>query len=316
MRVVMYHYVRRPTPELPNFRYLHVDDFTAQLDVLGSEHRFVGREELFEAVSEGRAPDGVLLTFDDGFLEHFECVAPLLCERGLWGIFYVPSAILETPRLLDVHRIHVLLGTLGGRGAMERLTPLVDRSMLTDIDVEAFRILTYRQQTNDEETTLFKRCLNYYISYEHRGRILDQLMADTFGDEAAYARSFYMNAEHLRAMEALGMEVGSHGHQHLVFSKLDEAEQAREIARSFSLLGNVVERPIRTFCYPYGGAHTYTSVTERLLAEAGSALSFDVAPRDVSDADVAQRPHALPRFDCNQLPHGLASYGPHRTRQL
>jgi peptidoglycan/xylan/chitin deacetylase (PgdA/CDA1 family) len=309
MRAVMYHYVRPAPSDLPHFRYLHVESFERQLDWLAQHHRFVGREELFAAVAAGRAPEGVVLTFDDGFSDHLRYVLPALVRRGLWGMFFIPTAILDAERLLDVHRIHWLLGRLGGVEALARLRPLLSPELLPDRDVAAFRNETYRSQTNDEATTLFKRCMNYFVAYAHREALLDRLMAEQLVDERALCRDLYLSREDLAALRDAGMEMGSHGHEHLVFSKLDPARQRTEIERSFDLLRRATGAPVRSFCYPYGGRHTYTDVTQRLLTEAGARLSFDVDPRDATHDDVARRPQALPRYDCNQLEHGQASYG-------
>ena len=107
------------------------------------------REEFFASLETGRVPQGVLLTFDDGLADHYEHVLPLLVERGLFGFFYICTAPYATGRLLDVHRIHLYLGRLGGQVALERLSRLSNESMLGDGHVQEFREATYRRQEND-----------------------------------------------------------------------------------------------------------------------------------------------------------------------
>ena len=90
-------------------------------------------------------------------------------------------------------------------------------------------------------------------------------------------------------------------------------EQEREIVESFAFLEDVTgSRPI-TFCYPYGGFHTFTEDTEQLLATHGALFSFNVEARDVSTDDIRHRPQALPRHDCNMFPYGKPSFGPKRA---
>jgi peptidoglycan/xylan/chitin deacetylase (PgdA/CDA1 family) len=113
-------------------------------------------------------------------------------------------------------------------------------------------------------------------------------------------------------MDAAGMIVGSHGANHLLFSKLSIDRQREEIEKSFEYLSQVVGRPVTTFCYPYGGSHAFTSRTMSLLEEAGALFSFDVNPRDVTTQDFRWRRQALPRYDCNMFPHGKASVGAKR----
>lgn len=315
MKAIMYHYVRPAPDDLPYFRYLHVEDFLRQLDWLAAHHRFVTRDELEEACRTGRAPDGVVLTFDDGLSDHYDHVFPLLRERGLTGYFYISTFPYEAGRLLDVHRIHLVLGRLGGHTALQLLKTHLDDAMLCDAHVEEFREATYKNQDNDRATTMFKRTLNYLISYDHRRRVLDGIFKDAIGDEPEIAARFYLQPDQIREMDAGGMVIGSHGVHHYVFSKLSAAAQDEEISRSFDYLSGVIGKPIRTFCYPYGGRHAFTEETVAFLERAGATYSFDVNPRDATSEDFSRSRQTLPRYDCNMFPHGLASFGPRRAQQ-
>jgi peptidoglycan/xylan/chitin deacetylase (PgdA/CDA1 family) len=309
MKAVMYHYVREAQPDLPHFRYLHVQDFERQLEHFAEYHGFVARDAFFASLETGTPVPGMVLTFDDGFADHHDIVLPILERLGLWGLFFIPTAMYATGRLLDVHRIHLLLGRHGGIAMLAALEELLTPAMLSHEHVQEFRELTYTRQDNDAATTRFKRILNYFIAYEHRGPVLDRLMQRFWPDEAALTRRFYVTPQGLRRMHGRGMVIGSHGANHLVFSKLDLALQTLEIEQSFEFLGQVLEEKITTFCYPYGGFHIFTPQTERLLAERGCRAAFNVEPRDIEMPDLRSRPQALPRYDCNQFPHGQASYG-------
>lgn len=106
------------------------------------------------------------------------------------------------------------------------------------------------------------------------------------------------------------MMIGSHSVSHRIFSKLPVGEQREEIVRSLGFLEEVTSGlGVRTFCYPYGGFHTFTADTERLLEEAGCRFSFNVEARDIADTDLQARRQALPRYDCNLFLHGQARGG-------
>lgn len=314
MKAIMYHYVRPAPEQLPYFRYLHIDDFARQLDWFARNDRFLTREEFDAARATGEARNGVVLTFDDGLSDHYNYVLPLLLERGLFGMFYVCTAPLQRRKLLDVHRIHILLGKLGGQAALRRLSDCLDPAMLSDAHVRDFREATYCTQDNDRATTSFKRILNYLIAYEHRERVLDRLFAQEFGDEGL-AQDFYLDRAQIREMDRLGMVMGSHGANHYVFSKLPLQSQREEIAGSFAALARLLGKPVTTFCYPYGGLHTFTEETVSLLEQAGCLYSFAVDPRAVTSADLTGNRQALPRYDCNMFPHGRASLGTARAQQ-
>jgi peptidoglycan/xylan/chitin deacetylase (PgdA/CDA1 family) len=315
MKAIMYHYVRPAPDKLPYFRYLHVEDFARQLDWFAEHEGFVTREQFDRACATGQVPQGVVLTFDDGLADHYAHVYPLLKERGLFGFFYVCTSPYETGKLLDVHRIHLVLGRLGGQAALQRLSDHLTDDMLGDSHVREFREATYRNQDNDRATTLFKRTLNYLISYKYRETVLNRLFDEEFGAQEAVARGFYLSVDQIREMDRSGMVIGSHGANHYVFSKLDVEEQRREISTSFAALARILGKPVTTFCYPYGGRHTFTPETPALLDDAGSRFAFAVDARDVNGEDLIKTPQALPRFDCNIFPHGRASLGSQRAPQ-
>ena len=74
---------------------------------------------------------------------------------------------------------------------------------------------------------------------------------------------------------------------------------------SFSVLSKITDKQkIKTFCYPYGGFHSFTKVTEDILEKNDVDFSFNVEPRDIPRHGCNLNLQALPRFDCNFFPHG------------
>ena len=304
MKAIMYHYVRPDDPSFPHFRHLTVEAFEQQLDYFAGNHRLISREEFLQAVRTATPIlNGIVLTFDDGLKDHFEYVLPALARRGLFGIFYVAAYPLLTGRILDVHRAHLLLGRFGGKAIWEALLQKVSNEMLSHAQVHEFRQRTYRTQSNDDYTNQVKRTLNYYIDYRFRPKIMDALMGEFLPDEAQIASAFYLSKSQISEMHAAGMVLGSHTVNHPCMSKLAVGEQQKEIEESFAFLAGILgQTGPKTFCYPYGGFHSFTAETERLLENAGCLFSFNVEHRDITAADLKTRRQALPRYECNLFP--------------
>lgn len=304
----MYHYVRPDDPSLPYFRHLPLDGFRQQLDWFAARHRFVSTEELERAARNGKpAPDGLVLTFDDGLQDHFQHVFPELNRRGITGVFYVSTGPFETGRMLDVHRLHMLIGAFGGKAVWQSASAQLRPEMFSHGHVREFREATYSAQSNDDCTRALKRTFNYYIDYRHRGPVIDNLVSEFFGGDGELNNRLYLSLEQLRAMRDAGMIIGSHTVNHYCLSKLEFEDQRREIRNSFAFLeSHLPGNGLKTFCYPYGGAHTFNSQTEQFLEEEGCLFSFSVQPRDIVESDLTNRKQALPRYDCNMFPHGSA----------
>ena len=124
-------------------------------------------------------------------------------------------------------------------------------------------------------------------------------------NEFETSQSFYMTTQELYELNSEGMEIGSHTVNHRVMSKLSPQDQRNEIQDSFNFLNPYLNKSFfKTFCYPYGGFHTFSTLTEKLLEEVDCDFSFNVESRNITSRDLTDRRQALPRFDCNEFPNG------------
>lgn len=308
MKSVMYHYVREYDDKHPNFRFLDVQNFRKQLDFFEKNFGFVDAREWENFITNGQMPDQegkVVLTFDDAMSCHYEFVFPELIKRGLWGIFYVPTAPYIDNKLLDVHRVHLLCGAVDGEELFDEAMKLIDEDMIPDSKRKEFREQTYTNQTNYEGVSEFKRLLNYFIDYDRRESFID-VLSDVFGYQYS-ANSFYVQKTQLSEMFDHGMIFGSHTVSHPVMSKLTRADQTHEITSSFAFLDELKLTKHKTYCHPYGGFHSFDQNTVEILDEQNVAYSFNVDYRDITQQDIIANKQSLPRYDCNLFEFGKAS---------
>ncbi len=306
VKAIMYHYVRPDDPTFPNFKHLHIEDFSRQLDWFSENIGFADKESFLNAFKGGALPEGVVLTFDDGFMDHHDYVLPELKRRGLWGFFFMPTCVLEKGGMLDVHRVHMLLGRFPAEEIANRLKGIVKEYMIEKEALQEFSQTTYKFQKDNTEAFYVKRMFNYFLSPKYRKYVLDMLMKEFFSEEEIdLAARLYMGKEELRALLDAGMIVGSHSVSHPVMSRLKAKDQEHEIVESFATLEKTLGQVYpRTFCYPYGGKHTFTKTTERLLNKNGVVLAFAVYKSDITEEHIRTTPLALPRYDCNMFPYG------------
>lgn len=307
----MYHYVRPESAVPPHFRYLPLDGFRRQLDHFAAQAHIASASEFFEALRRRQPlPNSVVLTFDDGLADHYEYVFPELCARGLWGLFFVPTLPYAAGRVLDVHKTHLALGRAGGRRVLRELEPLLRPEMLEPEYVARLEGCLYRGHIEDEATAEVKRLLNYYLRLEHREQVCDQVYRQTGGIEDVDVKRHYASADQLRAMGAAGMTLGAHSVSHRLLSQLAPDEQTREVEESLSTLGELLGERVRSFCFPYGGDHSFDAHTLGTLEASGIDFAFSVEPREISARDLSEQRLALPRYDCNGFPHGQSKVGP------
>jgi len=307
MRVIMYHYVKEDD-NTPPFGYYHLyrADFQRQLDHFQESYHVLDRETFLDTIRGERDPrqEDIVLTFDDGLKDHYRTVLQELIDRNIWGLFYVPAGPYLDNKVLDVHRIHSLLGACGGSAVLESLKGILDETMISPERREEFSEVVYVDQDNTAALERTKRLLNYYVDESVRAEVLDTLERELLGSCLDPA-DVYMTRTELKDLFESGMHVGSHTTSHPVMSTLSRDTQKREISRSFELLSDILgSLPIRSYCHPYGGAHSYTSDTLDLLREANCSFGFDVDSRPVTSTDLTEEIYCLPRYDCNEFPHG------------
>ncbi|MFC6890238.1 polysaccharide deacetylase family protein [Halorubrum trueperi] len=272
-------------------------------------YQILDREAFLNTVRGDRLPreDDLVLTFDDGLADHHEHVLPELADRGLWGLFYVPAGPYLDDVVLDVHRTHALLGAHGGAAISEALTDIVTESMIPEEHREQFESVVYESQDNQTAVERAKRILNYYIDDGVRSDVLDALEVRLF-DDPLQPEDIYLSESEIENLVDAGMHVGSHSVTHTVMSKLSPDDQQWELTKSFDFLSDLLGGlPIRSYCHPYGGAHSYTDETITLLENTGCLFGFDVDSRPITASVLQNERHRLPRYDCNEFRYGDAT---------
>ena len=304
----MYHYVREFDERYPNFRFLDVENFCLQLDYFAQNYGFVTQDEwssFIQSEDMGSAQGKILLTFDDALSCHFDYVFPELEKRGLWGIFFASTKPYADGAMLDVHRIQLICGAFNGEDLLNALLELVTDEMIPDKKRDEFMQITYITQTNYSGVSEFKRILNYFVDYSHRETLIDNIaLRFKYSFDST---SFYVAPENLLKMMKSGNIIGSHTVNHPVMSKLSYADQSMQIIDSFSFLEGAGLIKQKTYCHPYGGFHSFDENTIDILSKEDIQYSFNVESRDIDPSDILEARHFLPRYDCNEFPHGLAS---------
>ena len=299
--IVFYHYVRdvQRTP-FPGIKALSCEGFEAQLDWLGQRFDIIDGATFEQAVVSRKGFDrpAALLTFDDGFIDHYDYVFPSLKARRLGGIFFVVGGTLgDTPLLANVHKTHFLLSHLGADRFAAEAGAALDHEGISVDGVAGRREGIYRY---DEAPDIrIKRILNYEAPYPIADRVLSAMFARHLGDTESFARNLYLSVSHIREMAAGGMTIGFHTQSHPVLSRLNRDQQRDELREGPQVIREITGQSSVPFCYPYGFPHTYNADTLAALQEFGYSMAFNTVRRE---AVIGQDPRfELPRFDTRDV---------------
>lgn len=302
LTIVMYHYVRPlAQSRYPEVKGLEASRFCEQVDYLASRYTPVTVEQVIGHYRAGEAlpENSVLLTFDDGYRDHFDYVFPVLQKKKIQGAFYIPRRVLLERDILDVNKIHFILAAQPDKGELVRHIDRVVEETPGLQPLENYRRDYYAANRWDGAEVIYvKRMLQHALPEALRQRLVGDLFRRyVTADTAAFAEELYVNTQDAKAMIEGGMHIGSHGSRHVWLNRMSEEEQRQDIMNSFPMLAALgIPQQGFTFCYPYGG---YNADTVRLLEELGCSIAFTVEARVCGNSEA---PLLLPRLDTNDIP--------------
>lgn len=300
LTIVMYHYVRELRgSKYPEIKGLELTRFRGQLDWLAATHRIVSlRDILARSIPE----NAVLLTFDDGYIDHYQHVFPLLVERGLPALFFPVAQSSMGAKVLDVNKIHFVLATIADKS---KLVAAVDAFVMDRRDeyglcsIEEYHGRMRNARFDTSEVLYIKRMLQRDLPLPARENLIGELFTRYVSkDEADFAANLYTSPEQWREMCEAGLSIGAHGSTHRWLSTLSRQEQGEELQTSLCFLRRVgMKADEMTVCYPYGD---YNADTIELAAGYGFRLGFTTR---VAKARYGEDPDLeLPRYDTNDFP--------------
>lgn len=305
--VVMYHYVHDALPVIAGpssnshsgVRGLSRSAFIEQVDGLLRIYEPVDWPTFF-SWREGRtqiAQRSVLFTFDDGLADHAKVVLPIMEDRGLRGVFFVPGAVLTRHRLLSAHAIHLLLNTMSADalwnevraefegGAVSEHFPPGEEGAMHETD--ALRIYHYESP----ELARLKYLLTWRLPVSLRNEIIDSLFEKHVGSNSRWARHWYLDWASLIHMQQRGHTIGGHGFEHEPYARLSGEECRRDARRVAELLRDGLGAEPRPFSYPFGSTSRAGCAAVR---EAGFVQAFTTRQAPARRSDEA---FILPRID-------------------
>jgi peptidoglycan/xylan/chitin deacetylase (PgdA/CDA1 family) len=303
--VVMYHYVRDlSSSNYPKINGLDINLFKEQLHYFKNNYVFITIKELIDAYeSKSDIPkNSILLTFDDGYIDHYSNVFPILNDYKIQGCFYPPATTILNKQVLDVNKIHFILASVENKN-------LIVNDIFKQIDNyrESYNLksskyyflnLAKANRFDSKEVIFIKRILQVALEEDLRKKIVSHLFEKyVTSDEKSFSEELYMSTENIKTMIDCGMHFGSHGHKHYWLSSLSKEEQEFEISKSLNFLSDMGENmSYWTMCYPYGD---YNNDTLDLLKKYDCKAAFTTRVKVANLND--DNKFEIPRLDTNDF---------------
>ena len=312
LTIVMYHYIRNiKESRYPGIKGLELEQFIEQMKFFNESYNIITMEDALDAEKGlSKLPEkSILLTFDDGYLEHFTLVYPILKKMGVQGSFFIPAKTVIEHKILDVNKIHFILSSLN---EINDLVLSLKKEIL--FYKEEYSLLSFEHYFNQfsipnrfdsKEIIFVKRMLQHVLPEKLRNILSDKFFEKYVGvQESIFASELYMNKYQIEHLVRDGMHVGCHGYDHYWWNKLNTNSLHQEINKSKDFLQSVgCDMSKWTACYPYG---SFSDEVVEELKRQGCRLAFTTETK-VANLDISSK-YSLPRLDTNDFPPKSYNY--------
>ncbi len=285
MKIYMFHYVTE------NFNYYHFDVnlFEKKIKELSKTKKILDLKELkkIKNKNERLEDDYIMLTFDDGTIDHYKNVYPILKKYGVSGIFFICSNIFKE-NILEVNFIHQILNKAN---IDEVYKEIQEYLFVNNINKDNI----FDKKSKNWKEVYFKQLIQNTLPKEHSKKIINKLIKQ-YNISNNY-KDYYMSIDNMLEMKKNGMEFGCHTNTHQRLSFLSKTEQNREIQENMELLYKnnlLTDKDVLSIAYPFGD---YNTTTIQILNDLNFDFAFNVKEGEIYKLDKYQ----LYRYDCNIL---------------
>ena len=250
------------------------ESFRSQLRLLKKHYKIISPDEFLLWLRQKKElPEkAILLTCDDGLLNHLNVMVPILREEELKSLFFVTGSGLDgIPSLLWYVELYLMLMQARKSGAPIRLHGILVPEISSDRGQRRSLWLTLMRSLSRVDAATRRRFLEdaaerFGLQPSWKARYLD--------DPLLRNRFQLLRLPEMKQLVEEGMTIGAHTLSHPVL-----AEQSVELARSEigdcrKTLEPWVGRPVWAIAYPFGDPGSVDTREFTLAEEAGYECAF------------------------------------------
>ena len=295
----MYHYVR-PYEKNVYFPALNFENFKTQINFFQKTGRIIDNEEFVYLLNNKSFNDepNFLLTFDDGYIDHYNFVYPFLKKKKITGNFYVPTSIWNKKIVLDINKIHLILSReTDHTKLLNNIYKLLDKKLEKKFKSKIILNKILENKYDKFETVIIKRFLQFMLPSKIRIKILDNLFDKIVNiSNTELIQKTYLSVSNAQEMSKNKMHFGSHGENHKNFKLLNHKDQLNEVKNSLNFMNkNKLINAETSLCYPWG---EFNSNCKKLFKKLPLQYGITVNPGSINKNSNEPR-FFLPRYDTN-----------------
>jgi peptidoglycan/xylan/chitin deacetylase (PgdA/CDA1 family) len=219
-------------------------------------YRFIALEQLVNMITEKKVAKVAAVTFDDGFKDLYENAYPVLKEEQIPFTLFLITSLIDSEKLLWLHKLYILL---------EKLEPSERNAILRKyIDFG---------ENSDDPGELIGKIIHSSNKQTLAGLELEVSRVAKLNDggETLVAKALYLSKKEVEEMNADGLTVETHGHEHWPLRSLNLEETRDEIGTSIGIIRESFKSSAKFLALQYGKSNGVVSDVARDLGLTGIA---------------------------------------------
>ncbi|MDB5203422.1 MAG: hypothetical protein JWQ27_2831 [Ferruginibacter sp.] len=232
------------------YAYKNVKQFTEDLDFLLKYYKPVYPEVLLDCINtQNRLPEkSFLLTFDDGFREVFDIIAPILEAKAVPAIFFINPAFIDNKQLFFRSKASLLIHELKKDPQPAMLSACAAHLQLKDPTLENV-VSAIKQISQSKSFILDNIAGNINFSY-----------ADYLQQQQPFLRF-----EQLQQLQQRGFTIGAHSWDHPYYQQLNEQQQLDQTLHSCAYVRDKLHAEHNFFSFPYSDQSLPQQLFDKLV---------------------------------------------------
>lgn len=255
-----YHHVvsDHPLPHIQNlYSYKGRKAFVEDLDWLVENFTPVQPADLAQHFFSGKplSSPSFLLSFDDGYREVYDVIAPVLFQKGVPALFFINPAFIDNRELFYRCKLSLVIEKMKDDDQLDR------------------SLCQYFNLPPGDSDELHKRILG--VDYNNR-KVADELgdLAKIDFDSFVQQHQPFLSSEQIIKLSAQGFVFGAHSWNHPRYPLISINEQLDQTERSLQFVRGLQDNRFQYFAFPHQDKSVSKEFFSQILDREKNLLLF------------------------------------------
>jgi peptidoglycan/xylan/chitin deacetylase (PgdA/CDA1 family) len=249
-------------PHVKHYPFLNTTDFESDLKYLRRTFDFISYEQMLneQLIVNAARRTSVCLSFDDGFIECYDTVRPILLRYKAPCIFFVVTDLIDNRAAFFETQVSLCIDAIS-KLPLETITDIISNlGLQTRLSPVASEPPLWRGRAVLEIAELAPRqrsLITWLLTIDPcDSGLLDHLCQRLGIDVARYVEIAkpYLTTEQLLQLRSDGFTIGAHSCSHRRLQELSLADAEAEIVESCRVIQNITGQGSVPFAFPYSGS--------------------------------------------------------------